>query len=351
MSVTIKQIAERTGLSVPTVGNVLGSAAHRYSASTRSKVMQAVQELGYRPNASARAMRRGRFGCAALVLSRSHQQTHSHIPAGLLDGLDDELSLHDMHLTVSRLSDEELSSEEFIPKVLRQHTADGIIVNYTHEIPDEMLKLIHAHHAPAVWLNAKLNSDCVYPDDRAAATAVTDELLKLGHRRIALVHLIARLGAPGTFADVWDRAHCSSGDRAAGDVDAMSRAGLPARVLSHERFIENADQIESCVALLSGPDRPTAVLAYSENEAHPLMCAARVLGLSLPRDLSVVMFAPNSLTVAGYEMSVAAVPTEEMGRRAVRMLIEKLEAPEQDCTPQRVPYGLVHGQTTGPASA
>jgi LacI family transcriptional regulator len=310
--------------------------------------MQAVQELGYRPNASARAMRRGRFGCAALVLSRSHQQTHSHIPSGLLDGLDDELSLHDMHLTVSRLSDEELSSDEFIPKVLRQHTADGIIVNYTHDIPDEMLKLIHAHHAPAVWLNAKLRSDCVYPDDRGAAGTVTDELLKLGHRRIALVHLIARVGDTRPFEDAFARAHYSGVDRAAGYAESMARHGLPARVLSHERYIENADQIESCVALLSGPDRPTAVLAYSENEVHPLMCAARLLGLSLPRDLSVVMFAPTPFAVAGYEMSVAAVPTQEIGRRAVRMLIEKLEAPERDCTPQVVPYDLVRAQTSGP---
>ena len=93
MSVTIKEIARLTGLSVPTVGNVLGRSADRYSAETRRRVMEAARELGYRPNSSARAMRQGRTGCAALVLSRSRQQTHSYSPAGLLDGLDDELAL------------------------------------------------------------------------------------------------------------------------------------------------------------------------------------------------------------------------------------------------------------------
>src|SRR5215470_8292138 len=154
MTITIKEIARRTGLSIPTVGNVLGRSAYRYSADTRNRVMQACQELGYKPNASARAMRQGRFGCAALVLSRSKQQTHSHIPPGLLDGLDDALAQHDMHLTVSRLTDEELTSDGFVPKVLRESMADGMIVNYTHDIPQAMLDLIHAHHAPAVWLNA-----------------------------------------------------------------------------------------------------------------------------------------------------------------------------------------------------
>src|SRR5688572_22740219 len=85
--VTIREIAESTGLSIPTVGNVLGRAAHRYSQQTRERVLKAAADMGYVPNSSARAIRRGRFDCAALVLSRSKQQTHSYIPTGLLDGL------------------------------------------------------------------------------------------------------------------------------------------------------------------------------------------------------------------------------------------------------------------------
>jgi len=128
----------------------------------------------------------------------------------------------------------------------------------------------------------------------------------------------------------------------------MARAGLPPRVLSHERFIEVHEQIEACTALLSSPDRPTAILAYSENEAHPLMCVARVLGLSLPRDLSIIVFSPTPPWIAGYQISVAAVPTQEMGRSAVRMLLEKLDSPERECAPQGMPYRLVPAQTTGP---
>ena len=116
MSVTIKEIAQRTGLSVPTVGNVLGRSAERYSRKPAAGSSRRPRTLGYRPNSSARAMRRGRIGCAALVLSRSQQQTHSYIPGGLLDGLDDELALHNMHLTVSRLSDEELVERRLRPQ-------------------------------------------------------------------------------------------------------------------------------------------------------------------------------------------------------------------------------------------
>jgi LacI family transcriptional regulator len=349
MSVTIKEIAQRTGLSVPTVGNVLGRSGSRYSAETRQRVLDAARQMGYRPNSSARAMRQGRFGCAALVLSRSKQQTHSYLPAGLLDGLDNELARHDMHLTITRLSDEELSRDEFVPKVLREHMADGMIVNYTHGIPPGMLELIHAHHTPAVWLNAKLNEDCVYADDFRASESVTEELIRLGHRRIALVRLHGRLGFDGTFEQNKASMHYSVFDRIGGYEAAMRRAGLTPRVLSHERFVEPADHFEASLALLAATDRPTALLLYSEWEVHPVTCAARVLGLSVPRDLSVAVFAPTNVWATGYDVSAAAIPTPDIGRRAVNMLLRKLAAPNESCEPQAVAYGLGDRSTVAAA--
>ena len=350
MSVTIKEIAHHTGLSIPTVGNILGRSGHRYNAQTRARVLEAAKDLGYRPNASARSMRNGRFGCAALILSRSRQQTLSHIPVGLLDGLDDELAQHNMHLTVSRLTDEELSTQNFLPKVLREHTADGMIVNYTHQIPQPMLGVIHAHHAPAVWVNAKLAEDCVYPDDLAGARAATEMLLRLGHKRIALVHMVARLGWGGTIQSMRPHMHYSVIDRVAGFSEVMRAAGHEPVFFSHDRFIETPEQIEVATVLLSGPDRPTAIIAYSEIEAHAIVCAARLLGLSLPRDLSVVVFAPRDLPVLGYELSAAAVPTFEMGRRAVLMLLEKLKSPEAPRPPEPLAYSAVSLATLGPPS-
>src|SRR4051812_13039083 len=244
MTITIKEIARRTGLSIPTVGNVLGRSANRYSAKTRERILQVAHELGYKPNASARAMRQGRFGCAALVLSRSKQQTHSHIPTGLLDGLDDALAQHDMHLTVARLTDEELSSDDFLPKVLRESMADGMIVNYTHEIPQAMLELIHAHHAPAVWLNAKLAEDCVYPDDLGAAHAATKRLIELGHRRIAFVHFVAPNVFPEPFEHARPKFHYSVADREAGYVSALREAGLKPQFSCNDRYTHDEEQID-----------------------------------------------------------------------------------------------------------
>ncbi|MGB7159518.1 MAG: LacI family DNA-binding transcriptional regulator [Tepidisphaeraceae bacterium] len=345
---TIKEIARHTGLSVPTIGNVLGRSGGRYSAETRAKVIKAARELGYRPNSSARAMRQGRIGCAALVLSRSHQQTHSYIPPGLLDGLDDELALHNMHLTISRLTDEELSTESFLPKVLREYMADGMIVNYTHAIPQAMLELIHTHRTPAVWLNAKLREDCVYPDDVAAARRATAELIELGHRRITLLHMISGNVFAGGFEESRPLMHYSVADRADGYEKAMVDAGLSPRIAHQNRFIDGGEQVAACRALLSGPDRPTAVLVYSDLDVSLVMSVAAELGLSVPRDLSVLVFYPVSPWVAGKSVSAVRIPTAEMGRRAVRMLLKKIEAPNVSCAPERVPYEVVLGETVAP---
>ncbi len=349
MSITIKEIAQSTGLSIPTVGNVLGRAAHRYSEATQQRVRKAAAELGYIPNSSARAIRHGRFDCAQLVLSRSKQQTHSYIPTGLLDGLDEELASHSMHLTVSRLSDEELTSQEILPKVLREHMADGMIVNYTHDIPPKMLELIRAHRTPAVWINNKLPEDCVYPDDVHAAQSATEELIRLGHRRIVLVHMNARLGRHGTLKDNWSSIHYSAADRAAGYRQAMSAAGLSARIISHDEFIDEPQHVDTCVALLRAADRPTAVLVYSENEMHALVCAARVVGLKIPGHLSVVGCMPATAWIAGYQVGIVAIPTVEVGRRAVRMLQEKIKTPAKVFKPEPIAYKLMAYQTVAAA--
>lgn len=351
MPVTIKEIARKTGLSIPTVGNVLGRAAFRYSAETRKRVLAAAAELGYKPNASARAMRNGRFGCAALVLNRSRQQTHSHIPPGLLDGLDDELARHDMHLTVSRLSDEELSTGEFLPKVLRESMADGMIVNYTHGIPQPMLDAIHAHHAPAVWLNAKLAEDCVYPDDFNASLLATRDLIARGHRRIAFLHLVSPEVYPGmNFQQAIPRMHYSVSDRLDGYLEALREAGLPPVVAHGDRFIPEEEQFAACRELLRSEQRPTACLVYAERDVSSLMCAAAELGLSIPKDLSLLLFAPSEPWVGGQRISVVQIPTAEMGCQAVRMLRKKIESPNDFSAPVAVPYGPLPRNTVATAA-
>src|SRR6185295_16580276 len=182
MPVTIKEIAERSGLSVPTVSQVLNNKGHRYRSETCKRVLKAVRELGYRPNSSARAIRMGRFNCVALLLSTERHK--SFLPNELLRGIHDGVAEHDYHMSLTVLPDDKLTSQGFVPKILRQWMADGLLINYHVDVPQRMIELIHEHGIPSVWINTKQKSDCAFPDDLGASREATEKLLALGHRRI-----------------------------------------------------------------------------------------------------------------------------------------------------------------------
>jgi DNA-binding LacI/PurR family transcriptional regulator len=90
------------------------------------------------------------------------------------------------------------------------------------------------------------------------------------------------------------------------------------------------------------------VVLYSENELPSLLCAAAELRLSIPRDLSVLEFFPVEPAVAGLRVSVVPIPTGEMGRRAVAMLLRKIKDPNEPCAAEAVPYRAAMTDTVAP---
>jgi DNA-binding LacI/PurR family transcriptional regulator len=161
-----------------------------------------------------------------------------------------------------------------------------------------------------------------------------------------MVHMISPFLGYRSFAESWPYHHYSVTDRANGYRDAMRAAGLVPQIVSHERFIHESEHFVESRAMLEASDRPTAVLSYSEGELMGIVSAAASLNLSIPRDVSVVVFSPSSPWMAGKLVTVVAIPTERMGRAAVRMLSRKLLSPDEECAPEAIPYGLGEELTT-----
>ena len=326
MSVTIKEIAAAAGVSWQTVSFVMHGKG-RISDATRRNVQAAAKRLGYRPNGAARAYRTGRFGCAALVLG--HSEARSDLPLGLLHGIQDELARNDMHLTVARLPDAELTLTGFVPKILRENFADGMLINYTHDIPEAMLELIRNSRAPAVWLNTNLAHDCVHPDDEAAAHRLARRLVDLGHRRIA-------------YVKTDDSPHYSTRERRLGYERAMAEAGLsPAATV---RVVPPSEQVAVYDALLAVADRPTALIVRPEDLATVDYLAA-LHGLRIPRDLSIACIAGTAVYFAGMSVTAAIVPSDQEGIAAVEMLRAKIEAPDTLLPARRIPFRFADGET------
>jgi LacI family transcriptional regulator len=338
---TLKAVAEKAQVSEMTVSAILNGryTPRRKDAVRRAKrIRRIADELGYRPNAAARTMASGRFGAVALLLS-ADGSGRSNLPEGLLRGLTTALEERGLHLVITDLPDDRLTDETYVPKILREWMSDGLLINYNWQIPRRMSQLIEDYEIPSIWVNCKRDRDCVYPDDFDAGRRLAKLFLGHGHRRVAYADFHYGFEA-GT-----EQEHYSKPDRWAGYVAAMREAGLPARRLdtgdsphrnrSTYEFWANAETTP-----LARADRPTAVIEYG-GSAGAVALAARALGLRIPEDLALATFAEGDRAfVHGLQVPSMLLPHEQVGRKAVEMMLEKIERPAVPLEPVRVPFRL-----------
>lgn len=319
--VTLQDIASRVGVDRSTVSRVLANKAAEggISRELEQKILAKARQLNYIPNTSARAIRMGRFHCAALLLST--EAGRSYLPSRLLDGIHDELAAADMHLTVAKMPDEKLNSPTYVPKILRSLMADGLLINYTMHLPEHLVEMVDQRQLPAIWINTPREHDTVYPRNYEAALAATGRLLALGHRRIAYIDLChGRL-------DV-DAAHVTARERYAGYADSMRRGGLePCELRADEPCLDCDAEMRFARELLKRSDRPTALVCYFSIFVPALLRGAWEVGLRVPRDLSIVTFAPENHNEQRLTVSAMVEPHYLMGQQAVRALHEKIERP------------------------
>jgi LacI family transcriptional regulator len=341
--VTASQIAKELGLAQSTVSHVLNGRGDELGikAETQLRVRETAKDLGYMPNVSARSMRSGRFGAAALIQSANRL----YLPHGLLFGLTEGLSRRNMRLTVAEKVDTQWETTANLPQVMRELSVDGLLINTLLNAPPALLEMVHASHVPAVWINLDQPEDCVYPDDFQGAQKATDFLLKLGHRDIAFVK-------SGVYEE--EVTHYSISARRGGYEKRMEAARLRPRALElppaavWEKGLMEDRRIEGAIALLQAPDRPSAMIAYELDTALPILLAARTLGLRVPGDLSLLMFHDSFDPAIGVSITTMMLNTHEVGLAAVEMLEEKIQQPDIALPPRAVEETLFEGATCGP---
>ena len=338
---TIATIAAHMGVSRATVTHVLNGRAveMRIRPETQRRVLEVARELGYRANASARAIRAGRFGNIALVQSLLGQ----YLPNELLHGLTQAIADKDLHLVLTQVPDAVIEEESYLAHTMRDLSVDGVLIN-RHVGPTlPYLERIRRLRIPTVFLNVKQEFDCVHPDDVMGGRMASEFLLRLGHERIAYVD-----------TEEPENRHHSKEDRRSGYEQAMTSAGKPPRPYFLPRDWQAAgrpstdQRVESARLLLARYDRPTAVIAYELAEAMAVVRAAYVLGLRVPEDLSLIQFhhwVDDRFFVPIHTVSNAM---EMVGRNAVDLLLEKIERPEVPLPARVVPVTLLDGATCVP---
>jgi len=349
MSVEIfSAIADQVGCSPQTVQRVLNRPLRdkRPTIVKRTERIRGLAaEMNYRPNAAAKSLVTGRFNCVALVLSESCDV--SFLPPGMLERLAIALARRDLHLTIACLSERDLTSEPTMPRLLKESMSDGLLIDYTDNIPPALSELVDRYRIASIWYNAQRAHDCVCPDDFGARREAAERLIALGHRRIAYmdVHGAHRRERP--------EFHFSVPARRDGYVHAMRAAGLEPDVVETNPPGRSpaSETMALWRAIFRRPARPTAVMAYASDALVPVFAAATACRLRVPCDLSLLSFCSPCVEWGDFGLSVMAHDTEALADAAAQAIVARIARPERSLKPVNVPFRYVplEKPSVGPA--
>lgn len=307
---TLDDVARAAGVSTATVSRALNSPG-RVAKSTLSRVMDAVRQLDYTPNFSARAMASN----ASRTIGAIIPTMENAIFARGLQAFEEELRARGYMLLVASSSYDPAREAEQL-RGLISRGVDGLLL-IGHDRDPEVLEYLAARHTPAVaaWAYAPTAAlPSVGFDNRIAMRFMAERVLSFGHVRLGMI------SAP---VEVNDRARM----RLQGVRDAMWNAGLRPETL---RLIEVPYGIEeggdAFMALINSDPRPTAILCGNDVLAVGAMVAARECGLRVPQDVSVTGFDDIELAqIIQPGLTTVHVPHREMGRQAAATLVDMLE--------------------------
>ncbi|BCM92711.1 HTH-type transcriptional repressor PurR [Abditibacteriota bacterium] len=337
-SITMSDIAQRAGVSRPTVSIILNDRHETVgiAAETRERVLLAARELGYRRNALARAVKTGRSLTLGFLAGDADLEYSSRAFSGILDEADEK------NYTVKRFRLYDRPEDQAIIERCSEHRLDGIIVNDTGLARNVELirREFEGRGVPVVWLDPKGPQDWgvqVRPNDEGGMLEAVHHLVELGHKRIAFIGGIEGVG--------------TGVPRLKGFQRGMEAAGLPTDLVRWTQW--QSEKIELAVDdLLAEKSPPTAFMCGSDAMALGFLRRLHRRGKSVPQDTSVVGFGNLSrVDLADPSLSTVHVPYHSMGRSAVTEILSLLEDPGQAQNHKEVLYAtnFIARESSGPA--
>ena len=328
---TTEDVARMAGVSTATVSRVLSGYPH-VSANVRARVLQAVERLGYAPNANAKSLRTTRTQKILVTVPDIANIFFSSIILGV------EAAATAAGYTVL-LGDVSLSgdSDANYAGMLRRKEADGLIF-LGHKLPEITRDMITAQgfQAPIVngcEFNAALGVSSVHIDNARAAQEAMDYLYALGHRRIGIV--------TGPMESPISR------DRLAGCRTSAERhaAGSALTIVNGDFTVESGEA--AAYRLLESDGRVTAIFCFSDDMALGALHALRLRGRTCPGDVSVVGFDDIKIAKFAYPpLTTVRQPMAEIGRKAVGLLLDILDGRADALTSLTLPHELVVREST-----
>ncbi len=328
---TIKDVAARAGVSIATVSNVM-AGIDRASPATRRRVLQAIRDLGYRPNHVARSLRAKRTRALGMVIS---DITNPFFPE-MVRGAEDAALARGYLLSTFNTCDQPERERQIFSLLAARRTDGLLVVTALKRGAHPHLAAALAEGIPVVCLDRRpedLAVDTVTVDNTAGVTLIVEHLIERGYRSIAYLG-----GGRGMYV---------APERLAGYRRAMKKAGLP--LLAFRGDFRRESGYRAGIQILNSRPRPEAVVAANFPMAAGFLEAAAELGLDVPRDIALATFDSVAI-LRGFRPQLTCIeqPTYRMGYEGANLLMDRLEGMRPHGNPVNIvlPCKLLVGDST-----
>lgn len=342
---TIRDVAREAGVGVGTVSRVLNNSP-QVKPETRERVLDTIQQLGFRPNQLARQLSRGTRVRSLGVISpfisdHSFMARLKGVQRALAES-DQDYDLVFYHVTTPERFEQRLLT------ILEQGSVEGLLLVVLEPTPQQR-ELLDETATVYVGINDHPIDDwpSVGSDNLIGGEAATRYLLELGHRRIAYV------------GDVFPKSHGFSASeiRYRGYAKALFEHNVPL----NPDYVQMGDHGKDAAYtltrnLLEMDAPPTAIFSMSDIQALGCLAAIRDAGLNVPGDISLIGFDDIEISQM-IGLTTIRQHLEEAGHLAMNYLLRLLSDPSMnvaeklEAVPQLPPFEVVERQTTRPLAA
>jgi LacI family transcriptional regulator len=327
---TMRDVADRAGVSSATVSHTLNGTRH-VDPETRERVLQAITEIGYRPNYLARGLRQRRTGTIGLIIP---DNTNPFF-AEMARAIEDAGFARGSNVMLCN-SDRSAEKEASYVEVLLAKQVDGIILASSNAKP-ELVHQIREAGVPAVLIPGELGDfeiDMLMTDDFAAGKLVGEHLLELGHRKIAAI------SGPRTTS--------ASAGRLAGFESVLAEAGIALVAIARGDFRAERGRDAMAELLDAGLDF-TAVFAANDLTAIGALQTLRERRIAVPGELSLIGFDGMQLSdLVSPRLTTIAHSLGMIGPQTIALLDDRMAAPDAPARQVLLPSTLIARESTAP---
>lgn len=309
MKVTIHDVAKLAGVSIKTVSRVTNNEPSVTQA-TKDKVNLAISTLNYQPNLSARNL----AGRSSFVIAFVYDNPNAYYVIEMQNGILSACRENGYELLIHPCNAQSHDTFDQISSLIKRSKLSGLILtpplSEDSNLLDKLDKLdINYVKIIAGEKNPTPDKLTVLVNDKQGALLITQHLIELGHQHIAFLN--------------GDKQHQSSQARLQGYKQALNNANLHAienHIIDGEYSFNSG--VKNTNILLSHPIKPTAIVACNDEIAAGSLFAARIAGIDVPNELSIVGFENSPFSRQTWpKLTTVHQPTREIAQTATQMLI------------------------------